>query len=166
MTPEQAKDRSEKMAKIWMDKPEIERIEMTRKAAQAVAKAGRDGSKTEIFIGNELQKLGYNTIIHKKSLVSNTNLELDIFVPELKLVIEVDGPSHFLPIWGEEALTKRISLDAEKNGLLLQEGYSIIRLKCLVKNMTKKRQRDAFNKIVSFLDKNKKKNYFEEIEVV
>jgi very-short-patch-repair endonuclease len=136
MSEEQAKQRKETMAEIWKNKPQSEKDEMCKKAAQAVAKAGKEGSKAEQYVGNELRKLGYNIIIHKKALVANTNLELDIFIPEERLVIEIDGPAHFLPIWGEEALAKRVALDNEKNGLLLGEGYSIIRVKCLVKNMT------------------------------
>jgi very-short-patch-repair endonuclease len=166
MSEEQAKQRKETMAEIWKNKPQSEKDEMCKKAAQAVAKAGKEGSKAEQYVGNELRKLGYNIIIHKKALVANTNLELDIFIPEERLVIEIDGPAHFLPIWGEEALAKRVALDNEKNGLLLGEGYSIIRVKCLVKNMTNKRQKILFNLILETLKTfNGKRNYFHEIEL-
>ena len=54
---------------------------------------------------------------HKKGIVPNSNLEVDIYLPEMGAAIEIDGPSHFLPIWGEEALSKTIKSDNEKNGL-------------------------------------------------
>lgn len=166
MTDEQVEQRKQTMAEIWKNKPQSEKDEMCKKAAQAVAKAGKEGSKAELYVGNELRKLGYNIIIHKKALIANTNLELDIFIPEEKLVIEIDGPAHFLPIWGEEALAKRVALDNEKNGLLLGAGYSIIRVKCLVKNMTNKRQKILFDMIVKTLNELKgQRNYFREIEL-
>lgn len=166
MTPKEAEKRSKKMSKLWKARPKEQQIEMNQKAAKAVARAGKEGSKTELFIGDSLRNLGHDVIIHKKSLISNENLELDIFLPSSKTVIEVDGPSHFLPIWGEEALKKRIALDNEKNGLLLSEGYSIIRIKCIAKNMTDRKRRLTFEKLLACLEENKNnQNYYKEIEV-
>jgi very-short-patch-repair endonuclease len=54
-----------------------------------------------------------------------------MYIPELKTIIEVDGPSHFLPIWGEEKLQKQIKADNNKSGLILSKGLAIIRIKNL-----------------------------------
>jgi very-short-patch-repair endonuclease len=54
-----------------------------------------------------------------------------MYIPSLKTIIEVDGPSHFLPIWGEEKLRKQIKADVNKTGLILSKGYVIIRIKNL-----------------------------------
>jgi very-short-patch-repair endonuclease len=54
-----------------------------------------------------------------------------MYVPSLKTIIEIDGPSHFLPIWGEEKLQKQIKADFHKTGLILSKGMIIIRIKHL-----------------------------------
>ena len=45
------------------------------------------------------------------------------------IAIEIDGPSHFLPVWGEDALKKNISYDQKKQGLILGRGLTLIRIK-------------------------------------
>ena len=52
-----------------------------------------------------------------------------MYIPELKTIIEVDGPSHFLPIWGEERLQKQVNADLRKSGSLLSRGFVVIRIK-------------------------------------
>ena len=52
-----------------------------------------------------------------------------MYIPSLKTIIEIDGPSHFLPIWGEEKLQKQIKADDQKTGLILSKGFEIIRVK-------------------------------------
>jgi hypothetical protein len=41
----------------------------------------------------------------------------------------VDGPSHFLPVWGEETLQRNIKYDNKKSGLILGKGLVLIRIK-------------------------------------
>ena len=72
---------------------------------------------------------------------------------DLKTVIEIDGPAHFLPIWGEEALQKNIRSDAQKSGLILSGGYVMIRVKNISKTISQKIQRDMLNAIISHLEK-------------
>ena len=50
---------------------------------------------------------------------------------KLKTIIEIDGPSHFLPIWGEQRLQKQINADLRKSGSLLSKGFVVIRVKTL-----------------------------------
>lgn len=158
--------RKEKAKELWDQKPQHVKDQMFKSAAQAVAKAGREGSKIEKFLISGLMKAGYNVIPHKESLVLNTNLQIDLFIPELKLAIEIDGPSHFLPIWGEEKLKQRIAMDKDKNGLLIQGGYSIIRVKCLIKNMTGKKSRTVLDFILNEMEKHKGCGiFYSEIEV-
>ncbi len=52
-----------------------------------------------------------------------------MYLPEIGTIIEVDGPSHFLPIWGPEKLQKQIKSDSHKTGLILSKGFVIIRVK-------------------------------------
>ena len=95
----------------WASMSEEERANLRKLAAEAVRKASKEGSKIEKFIYEGLTKAGYHAIFHKKGLVSNRNMEIDIFLPALKVAIEIDGPAHFLPIWGEVSLQKHIRAD-------------------------------------------------------
>ena len=65
------------------------------------------------------------------NLIANANLEIDMYIPDARAIIEIDGPSHFLPIWGEEKLQKQIKADEHKSGLILSKGLAIIRIKNL-----------------------------------
>jgi len=47
----------------------------------------------------------------------------------MNIAIEVDGPSHFLPVWGDEVLAKNIKYDQKKTGLILGKGLKLIRIK-------------------------------------
>ncbi len=96
---------------------------------------------------------GYDVIFHKKGLIPNENMEVDLFVPGIKTAIEIDGPAHFLPIWGEESLQKHIRADAEKAGMLINRGYVVLRVKNLIKNISQKRMRDILNQVIGELSK-------------
>ena len=117
--------------KKWYSMSEYERKRMSDSAIRAIQKAGKEGSKLEKYIKHELTNEGFIVEIHKKNLIPNESLEIDMFLPEMKTIIEIDGPSHFLPIWGEEKLQKQIKADANKTGLILSKGYVIIRVKNL-----------------------------------
>lgn len=113
----------------WNNMSESERTNMMDAAIKGIQLAGKEGSKLEKFLYSELTSAGYKIEFHKKQLIQNENLEIDMYVPRLKTIIEIDGPSHFLPIWGEEKLQKQIKADAHKTGLILSKGMVIIRVK-------------------------------------
>ena len=71
----------------------------------------------------------------------------------LRTAIEIDGPAHFLPIWGETNLQRHIRADAQKAGLLINRGFAIIRVKNLIKNLSAKNMRDVLNSIIVELKK-------------
>jgi len=113
----------------WSEMSEEEKDVMKTKAIQAIRKAGKEGSKLEKFLAGEISREGFRVHIHKKNLIPNANLEIDMYFPEIKCIIEVDGPSHFLPIWGDEKLKKQIKADSNKTGLILSKGFAIIRVR-------------------------------------
>ena len=47
----------------------------------------------------------------------------------ISMVMEVDGPSHFEPVWGEENLERNKRSDRQKTGLIISEGMVLIRIK-------------------------------------
>jgi len=150
MSKEEYEGRCKEAKTRWYSMPEEERARITSLAIQAVRKAGKEGSKMEKFLLEELTGLGYRVQFHKKDLIPNEKLETDLYIPSLKTIIEIDGPSHFLPIWGEEKLQKQIKADDQKTGLILSKGFVIIR----VKNMLDYVSLASKNKmIISVVDK-------------
>ena len=63
-----------------------------------------------------------------------------MYIHDLKTIIEIDGPSHFLPIWGEDKLQKQINADLRKSGALLSKGYAVVRVKSLGQESLSKRE--------------------------
>jgi very-short-patch-repair endonuclease len=157
MDDEERQRRSETAKQQWDNMTDEERENLRRAAAEAVRRAAKEGSKVEKFLREGLTRAGRDVIFHKTGLVANANLEIDLFIPSLKVAIEVDGPAHFLPIWGEENLKKRIKSDSQKSGLLLQAGYVVLRIKHLTKNLSGKRNRDLLGNILEILDDIEKK---------
>jgi very-short-patch-repair endonuclease len=47
----------------------------------------------------------------------------------MNTAIEVDGPSHFEPIWGDDSLSRNQKYDNKKTGLILGKGWVLIRVK-------------------------------------
>ena len=66
-----------------------------------------------------------------------------MYIHDLKTIIEIDGPSHFLPIWGEDKLQKQINADLRKSGALLSKGYAVVRVKSLGQESLSKREQLA-----------------------
>ena len=129
MSKEEHAERSDGARERWYALTEQERRRISGMALEAIQKAGKEGSKLEKFLLKEVSSAGYYVEFHRKGIIPNENLEIDLYIPELKTIIEVDGPSHFLPIWGEEKLRKQIKADSHKTGLILSKGYVIMRLK-------------------------------------
>lgn len=147
-----------KMAKErWSKMTDLEKSEMTAAAFQAIQKAGKEGSKLEKFLKYELTKCGFVIEAHKKNLIPNENLEIDMYFPELGAIIEIDGPSHFLPIWGEEKLQKQIKADENKTGLILTKGFAIIRVKNLSDSLPLANQESLKDQLIDILNKIKTK---------
>ena len=145
----------------WDKMPEEEKNKMKQLGFQAIRKASKEGSKLERYIKRELTSLGYNVLIHQK-ILPNKDLEVDLFLPSEKTIIEVDGPSHFLPVWGEERLQKQIKSDQDKTGLALSKGFKIIRIKHLKDGLCLSDRENLKAKVIDLLKvDNQKSNYIE-----
>jgi very-short-patch-repair endonuclease len=99
-----------------------------------------------------LRRLEYRVDFHTSNLLSTQRLQVDLFLPDLGVAIEVDGPSHYEPVWGEEALAKTQWADQEKNGLLLGRGFCVIRLRTTAKNISIAYQQGLLDKVLKVLD--------------
>mgnify|MGYP001199210125 CR=1 FL=1 len=135
MPKDKRKQISADAKKRWDKIPPTKKREMQEMAGRALRQASIDGSKAEKSLKEKLEENGYTVVLHKKNLIPG-QYEIDLFLPELKTIIEIDGPQHFLPIWGEDKLQQVIKSDETKNGLLLSHGYCVIRIKYICKNMT------------------------------
>lgn len=168
ISDEDYEKRVEQARESWNNLTEEEKKELQSQAAKAIRVASKEGSKLEKFVREKLLEKGYHVLYHKKETVENQNLELDIMLPALKTVIEIDGPTHFYPIWGEESLKRHVHADNMKNGLLLKAGFAVIRVKCLVKSISDKCKRDLLTELVRILDiikTEKVSNRFIEVEL-
>lgn len=120
----------------WDNMSETQKQELRSAAGRALRLAGIEGSKAEKFLQKKLLENDYEVVLHKKGLISG-NHEIDLFLPKLKTVIEIDGPQHFLPIWGEDRLNDTIKYDSQKNGQLIAAGYCVLRIKYLCSQMNR-----------------------------
>lgn len=115
----------------WDNMPVEKRERICRLATEAIRKAGKEGSKLEKYVVKKLEGHGYRVDAHNKTLIPTEKLEIDLYIPALRTIIEIDGPSHFLPIWGEEKLQKQTKADLHKSGVILSRGYVIIRVRAI-----------------------------------
>lgn len=102
---------------------------MLVKANKAVRLASKNGSKLEKFLLNALLDEGFEVEFHKEQALANTKLQIDLFLPTINTSIEVDGPSHFKPVWGQDVLNRNINYDNKKTGLMIGKGMVVIRVK-------------------------------------
>jgi len=131
----------------WNAMSVAEREAFRSAASKAILKAAKEGSKIEKIILKYLTDKGFRPLFHHEMMLPNERLQIDIFLPEIATAIEIDGPTHFKPIWGEDKLQKQVSADSEKNGLLLTGGFNIIRVKYDVSKITLKYQNALENAI-------------------
>ena len=151
MEEDERNRRSELSKQQWASMSDEDKFNLRKMAAAAVRRASKEGSKIEKFLYEGLTANGYDAIFHKKGLIPNEKMEVDIFIPSLKTAIEIDGPAHFLPIWGEINLQKHIRADAIKAGSFINRGFVILRVKNLIRNLSSKNKRDVLDLVIEAL---------------
>lgn len=157
MSDEERERRSQMSREQWEKMPAAKKDEMRRLGAMRIRQAAKEGSKDEKFVREGLTKAGFEVQYHVKNLIPSEKLEVDIWVPSLKTAIEIDGPSHFLPIWGEERLAKTREADTKKGGLILSKGYALIRVKQTALNMSNLKRETMLTAVIEKLEKIKKR---------
>ena len=139
MSDKERKKRTIQAKKNWDNMTAEQKEKMRSKGIAAIRVAAKEGSKLEKIFAHRIERAGYTVKMHEV-IIPAENLEIDLYIPALKTIIEVDGPSHFLPIWGEDKLQKQINADLRKSGALLSKGYAIIRVKSLGQESLAKRE--------------------------
>lgn len=148
MDQDQLNERKLKAKINWDNLSEDEKQNILQKANNAVRKTSKEGSKLEKFILNNLLRDGYGVIFHQEQTLVSTKLQIDIMIPSLNIAIEVDGPSHFLPVWGDDTLKRNIKYDKKKEGLILGKGLTLIRIQ-QTKDFSKARATVVYEKLNS-----------------
>lgn len=128
LDPKEIESRIEKSRQSWYTMSEEKRKEILQKSHVALRKASIEGSKVEKMILAGLLSNKYKCQVHKKFLFPDSECHVDLYLPLQGICIEIDGVSHYQPIWGEEKLKETIERDLQKNEQLLANGYSVIRI--------------------------------------
>lgn len=144
-------ERKNKARINWEKKTDDEKSNILKQANDAVRQSSKTGSKLEKFLFAKLLALGYAVEFHKEQSILNTKLQIDLFVPTLNTAIEVDGPSHFEPVWGDDALTRNKKYDNKKTGLIIGKGLFLIRIK-QSKDFSKSRGLIILNQLLEALN--------------
>lgn len=152
MSKKERNRRSRISKQQWERMTEEEKDNLQKAALAAMRKASTEGSKIEKVLLDRLTDEGYNVLFHAKKIVEGTDLEVDMFLPEINTVIEIDGPTHFIPIWGEEKLQRHVESDAKKSGIILSQGFTMIRIKYMIKNLSLVQERDFCNKVLEVIE--------------
>lgn len=141
----------------WQQMSDDEKANMIKLANNAVREASKTGSKLEKYLFNKLLADGYKVDFHKEQSLLNTKLQIDLFLPTINTAIEIDGPSHFAPVWGDEALKRNKKYDNKKQGLILGKGLVLIRIK-QTRDFSKSRGDLIYAQLADILD-NIKNNF-------
>lgn len=149
-------DRKKKAKDNWESLSDDDKANMQQKANNAVRLTSKVGSKLEKFLLQKLLDDGFKVVFHQEQMLLTTKLQIDIFLPTMNVAIEIDGPSHFLPVWGEDALQRNISYDNKKSGLILGKGLALIRIKQL-RDFSNSRAILIYSKLKQLLDSIKEK---------
>jgi very-short-patch-repair endonuclease len=148
--------RKDKARHNWEKLSDDVKQNMLQQANIAVREASKKGSKLESFLLKSLISDGFRVDFHKEQTLSNTRLQIDLFMPTLNIAIEVDGVSHFEPVWGEDALKRNKGYDNKKTGLILGKGLVLIRV-IQKKDFSKARAKVIYSELKEAIDNIKNK---------
>lgn len=137
----------------WNQKTDEEIAAFRKASIEAIRVTAKEGSALEKYLLEGLIKKGFKVEFHKEQWVERERLQIDLLIPELNIAIEVDGPSHFEDIWGKDVLIKNQQRDHEKNGLLLRQGFVIIRIRQGKGSLSNKFKRDTLSNLLIEIEK-------------
>lgn len=114
----------------WAEKSEAERAEILndlKQANRAKMQSG-EGSNFENYLAEQLTENGYLVEQRTKTWTPGNQFHVDIALPSQKIIIEVDGPTHWSPIYGDAELAKVQAKDGRKDAVLINNGWCILRV--------------------------------------
>jgi hypothetical protein len=86
---------------------------------------GTRRSKLEVWIEEQLNILYPNLTIHycRRDTIG---MELDIYIPSIKIAFELNGPTHYKPIYGEATFKAVKGRDKKRKSLCRQNSIKLI----------------------------------------
>ena len=84
-------------------------------------------SKFEIY-AEKVLKNKFSDVEFLFNDVSSINLELDIYIPSLKLAFEINGIFHYKPVYGEEKFQRIQENDLQKKDICKSLGIALIEI--------------------------------------
>jgi endogenous inhibitor of DNA gyrase (YacG/DUF329 family) len=126
---------------------------MTHQNLNNKKKYGCRKSKAEIYLSNLIKDKFPNIILSENDRsILPSKLEIDIAIPERKLAIELNGPVHYFPIYGENRLKTCQNKDILKQQEIVQLGWSLLAIDVSRLNSKKKTEQflvEYFESVIS-----------------
>jgi len=142
----------ERAAEQWKNMSAEEKEELQRKARKGILKASKNGSKLEVDIRKFLTQNDILFYRNRKGVLSNAEMEIDVFIPAYNIALEVDGIYHQQAIHDQASFERRKQADREKNAMAIREGLWVIRVRVLRKNISKKNHRDVCDALLAVIE--------------
>lgn len=102
-------------------------LQNLKQTSRAKAQSG-EGSKFENFLADELKGHGLKVEQRTKNYTPGQKFHVDIALPVERIIIEVDGPTHWSPIYGDSELLKVQQKDSAKDNILNMSGWNVLRV--------------------------------------
>lgn len=138
-------------SKQWEARTPEEKERIAKKASLGLQKAAKEGSKMEHHLKAYLEGEGHRVLHHDMAL-QEEQLEVDLWITDLDIIVEVDGIFHVEPVYGEDKLRKTKAADKKKNNLLCKNGFSVIRLVITKKNISDNDYRVIEEKLMKLIN--------------
>ena len=121
---------SQQRQEEWAQMSAAERaeiLETLKSSSRAKAMSG-EGSNFENYLAEKLEEHGYVVEVRTKNYTPGQKFHVDIALPKEKIIIEVDGPTHWSPIYGDNELAKVQEKDKLKDNTLTAVGWNVLRV--------------------------------------
>lgn len=133
LSPEASEELRQRIGSGWKRKwesmSEAERHAMMSELSAKSRLSQGNGSRLERFIAEELRSRGFIVEERTTNYTIGKDMEVDLALPSQGIAIEVDGPTHFLPIYGEDHLAQQQERDGRKDQQIIDAGYSVLRIR-------------------------------------
>ena len=109
-------------------------------------RSGATRSKMELYIQENLTK-DYPLLEKLYNVKNVIGSELDVYIPSLKLAIELNGIFHYEPIYGQDHLDKIQNRDKQKLITCYEQGIELLIINMGDKGFTKKFAKEIYFQI-------------------
>jgi very-short-patch-repair endonuclease len=139
--------RAEQARLRWLAMADEDREHLRLLAVEGLRRAAGEGSRLERYLAAGLRARGYRVEVRAFA----AGWMVDVLLPRRKVAVQVDGPGHHLPVWGQARLARVVREDAACTAGLVAAGYAVVRVKNLVRNLSEVQERRLLTKLLSVL---------------